>query len=511
MSNQRLIILKDRTLGTIAPEVYGHFIEHLGHCIYDGVWVGTNSNIPNIDGIRRETVDVLRAVSAPLIRWPGGYFADCYDWHDGIGPVARRTVRFQETEPNSEEPNCFGTHEFMHLCELTGAAPNLCVNTATLTAQDAMNWVEYCNHSGSTSYAERRRKNGQKKPWGVVYWAIGNESYCLHQPQDYVQNYLLWRKYMRRVDPKIKFIASLIEPKIRSVDQQPFFYNCDWLQEVIAGIRENMEMASLHLYTYTYSGANFSIDEYWDDLAKIEQRNKLRIESFLGSIDTIVGDQRVRLALDEWGLWHPGTEMMNDCNQACTHRDAIFAARYFHLLQRYPSRIGMATIAQTVNVLHALLRTDGERSYRTPTFYVFEMFKDHQGGTALEFVHTSPRRKIIDSDILMTEDKYIDYITVSVSLSQDGKQMLITFTNADLDDSYQYDIEIHGEFVPCSTSVSVLAANPHDQNTYTEPEKVKTLMSSISITTGTVSIRLPPSSVVALSLTKAETGNIFAE
>ena len=499
MSNETLSILSDSTLGVIAPEVYGHFIEQLAHCIYDGIWVGTDSDIPNIDGIRKETVDVFRAVSAPLIRWPGGYFADCYDWRDGVGPAEKRPVRFQETEPNKEEPNTFGTHEFMRLCELTGAAPNLCVNTATLTAQDAMNWVEYCNHDGATSYAQLRRKNGRSKPWGVKYWAIGNESYWLHRPQDYVQRYLLWRNFMRRIDPDIQCIASLVEP---TWHPKPFSPHNDWLQEVIAGIRDNMELASLHLYSTSGNGETFSTDEYWDGLAQIDQRNRLRIESFLGSVDAIVGKQSVKLALDEWGLWHPGVSMKDNYEQVCTHRDAIFAARYFDLLQRYPRRIGLATVAQSVNVLHALLRTDGPRTYRTPTFHVFEMFKGHQGGQSLECLYTSPKREIERLETVVTADKSLEVITVSASLSQDEKEMLITFTNADLEKSYAYNIEVVGSFVPASGHSYILAADPRAQNTFEEPEHVKKRKHSVTISDGAISLRLPPCSVVSVSLTK---------
>jgi len=518
MAAERLTIYSDSARGTIAPEVYGHFIEHLGHCIYDGIWVGADSAIPNIDGIRKEAIDVFRAVDAPLIRWPGGSFADRYDWRDGIGAPDSRPIRFNVCQPNREETNAFGTHEFMRLCELTGAKPNLCVNTATLTAQDAMNWVEYCMADGRTSFAQERRKNGRTAPWQVDYWAIGNESYWLHRPQDYVQRYLLWRQFMRQVSREIKCIASLVEP---TWHPEPFSPHDDWLQEVVAGIRNHMELASLHLYSGCGRGDTFTTQEYWELLAQIDQRNRLRIESFLGSIDAIVGDQQVRLALDEWGLWHPGARMTNNCEQPCTHRDALFAARYFHLLQRYPGRIALATIAQSVDVLHALLRTDGPRTYRTPTFHVFEMFKGHQGGQAVETLHTTPRREIEGretvpisdefsivpttsgrrgDETVLTNDKSLDIVTASASLSGDRKQMLITFTNADLEKSYTYDAEIVGSFLPASGVARVLAADPRAQNTFAEPENVTARRHSVSVSDGRVSVELPPCSVVSVAL-----------
>jgi alpha-L-arabinofuranosidase len=501
MTTERLTVYSDRIRGTIAPEVYGHFIEHLGHCIYDGIWVGKDSSIPNIGGIRKEAVDVFRAVAAPLIRWPGGYFADCYDWRDGVGPARKRPIRFHECEADKEETNAFGTHEFMQFCELTGAKPNLCVNTATLTAQDAMNWVEYCNADGRTSFAQQRRKNGKADPWHVEYWAIGNESYWLHRPQDYVQRYLLWRKYMRRVSPGIKCIASLVEP---TWNPKPFSPHNDWLQEVIAGIRENMELASLHLYSGCGTADTFTTQEYWGELAQIDQRNRLRIESFLGSIDSIVGSQHVKLALDEWGLWHAGATMTNNCEQPCTHRDALFAARYFHLLQRYPGRIGLATIAQSVGVLHALLRTDGPRTYRTPTFYVFEMFKGHQGGHAVESLHTTPQMAIESPETVLTTDKSLDVVTASVSLSPDRQQMLITFTNADLEKAFTYDIDVVGSLVPASGTSRVLTADPRAQNTFEEPERVKARKHPVVFSDGRLSVQLPPCSIVSICLAGTE-------
>lgn len=491
---ERATIYTDREHGVIAPEVYGHFIEHLGHCIYDGIWVGKKSKIPNMDGIRQEAVEVFKAVRAPVIRWPGGYFADCYDWRDGIGPLDQRQIRFHECEPDQEEPNQFGTHEFMQFCELTGAKPNLCVNTAALSAQDAMNWVEYCNHDGQTSYANLRRKNGRADPWKVEYWAIGNESYSLHRPQDYVQKYLLWRKYMQRIDNRIKCIASLVEP---TWHPKPFAPQNDWLEAVIGGIRENMELASLHLYSGAGSGDEFNEAEYWNSLAQIDQRNRIRIESFLGAIDSISGDQRVKLALDEWGLWHPGATMHNNCEQPCTHRDAIFAARYFHLLQRYPDRIGLAAIAQTVNVLHALLRTDGPRSYRTPTFHVFEMFKNHQGGKALDLIHSTPQAEI-DKNLVLTAKTRLDMITFSASIRD--KEMLVTMTNADLRNTRRYAIDLTGQFQPSSGQARVLLADPHAQNTFEKPDQVKPREQKFSLNDSKITIELPPCSITALKL-----------
>jgi alpha-N-arabinofuranosidase len=494
---ERIVILTDRVRGRIAREVYGHFIEHLGRCIYDGIWVGDESKIPNVDGIRKEAIDVFRAVEAPLIRWPGGYFADCYDWHDGIGPREKRPIRFHEFEPNGEEPNAFGTHEFLRFCELTGAEPFICVNTATMTAQDAMNWVEYCNYGGQTSYAQLRRRNGRDKAWRVRHWAIGNESYWLHRAQDYVQRFLLWRKYMRRIDPEITCIASLLEP---TWHPEPFGPLDDWLQDVIGGIRGHMDMASLHLYSGCGSGDEFTEAEYWGSLAQIEQRNRLRIESLLGAVDSIVGKQVVKLALDEWGLWHPGAKMDNNCEQPCTQRDALFAARYFHLLQRYPDRIGLATIAQSVNVLHALLKTDGPRTYRTPTFHVFEMFRGHQGSYALPLLHSSPRVEVVDKDVIMTGDSHLDVLTCSASISGDRKEVLLTVTNADIVETYSCEVELRGLFNAVGASCRTLAAAPWAHNTFEDTARVRPKEDPIMVCDNRFAIELPPSSVLAVTV-----------
>ncbi len=491
-----LTIQTDRSLGRIAPEVYGHFIEHLGHCIYDGLWVGPESPIPNIEGLRLEAVEVFRAVGAPVIRWPGGYFADCYDWRDGLGPREQRPLRFHECNPNQEEPNTFGTHEFLRLCELVGAEANLCANTAWLTAQDAMNWVEYTNSAGRTSQAELRRQNGRESPWGVRYWAIGNESYWLHRPQDYVQRYLLWRKFMRRVDPSIQCIASLVEP---TWHPQPFAPLDDWLQQVLAGIRGEMELASLHLYSGGGSGDEFTEADYWAGLVSIDQRNRQRIECFLGAVDAYLGHQQVKLALDEWGLWHPGATMTNNCEQPCTLRDGLFAARYFHLLQRYPDRIGLATIAQTVNILHALLRTDGERTFRTPTHHVFAMFRGHQGGRALPLLLSSPVREV-PADQRCTTHTELEVITASASLNQAGDELLLTLTNADLATSATYQVTFQGSFTPLAATAEVLSGDPHAQNTFDAPDAVRPVAREVAVNDGVLTVAVPACGVVAVTV-----------
>jgi alpha-N-arabinofuranosidase len=381
------------------------------------------------------------------------------------------------------------------------------VNTATRTAAAAADWVEYCNHDGRTSQAERRRQNGRSAPWNVKWWAIGNEAYWNHRPQDYVQKYLLWRQRMRRVDPHIQCIASLVEP---TWHPQPFSPLDDWLPEVIGGIREHMELASLHLYSQSGPGDGFTEQDYWRVLLAIDQRNRQRIESFLGAIDAVIGDHRVKLALDEWGLWHAGVP--GDLEQPCTQRDALFAARYFHLLQRYPERVGLATIAQSVNVLHALLRTDGPRSYRTPTFHVFEMFQDHQGGSVLDMLYESPQRDVEamteagpKTDIVTTHNTF-DLVTASASRCADGRGVLLTWTNADLEKGYEYEIDWVGTSALTGAAGRVLAADPHAQNTFDEPERVQPRPAQATVTSGRLRLTLPPCSVAALRLSEAPAG-----
>ena len=456
--SEQLHILSDHSKGRIAPAVYGHFIEHFGQCIYDGIWMGPNSDIPNIDGIREESVDMLRDISAPLIRWPGGFWADSYDWRDGIGPPENRPQRFNRRQPNNVESNAFGTHEFMRLCELAGAEPNLCVNVGTLPPRDAIDWLEYCNHPGDTSLTRMREQNGAEKPWKVKYWAVGNKAYLRQKPADAVQAYLVRRKYMKWTDPTIKCVAPLIRPHFRP---SPFARDGDWLLDVASGIRGDMELASCHLYADWGSADEFTMDQYWNLLADVDQRGRMLIECFLGAVDSVVGSQRVELALDEWGIWHPEGRVSRYRDQPCPHRDAMFTARFFHLLQSFPERIGMATVAQTFNVIHALLRTDGEKTFRTPACHVFEMFKGHQGGEALEINHTRPRRELTDPRFSGIVDPTFDVVSVSASLFPDGERMLATFTNADPETSFDYAVRVIGDFVPASASAEALAAEPH--------------------------------------------------
>jgi alpha-N-arabinofuranosidase len=492
-----MTIYADRTQGKIAREMYGHFIEHFGHCIYDGIWVGKKSSIPNINGVRKEAIDVLKAVNAPLIRWPGGYFADCYNWQDGIGPAENRPVRFHECETDKKETNQFGTHEFLDMCEMIGAEPNICVNTAFLSAIDAGNWVEYCNAEGGTSFADLRRKNGREKPWKTKYWAIGNESYYLHTPEDYIQNYLLWRRFLRRIDPEVKCIAGVD----RNWGGEKF---CDSgsrrFHEVLEGIGNDMELASLHIYCGAgISGDQFTDEEYWRTMVEIEQRNRFLIESFMGAIDSVVGNHKVKLALDEWGIWHVGSDIANGCEQVCTQRDAVFTARYFHMLHDYADRVGLATVAQSVNVLHALLKTDGPRSYRTPAFHVFEMFKGHQGADVLQMVHTSPTFEF-DKKNVCRDDNKIDKVSASATKSANTGEILLTMTNADLEKSYDYEIDLVGKSEIKNVEGSILVADPRASNTFEKPDEIKSRKHNVVLANGRIRVTIPACSVIAVQI-----------
>ena len=382
-------VLLDEPIGTIRPALYSQFAEHIGGVIYDGIWVGPESKVPNIDGIRRSLIEHVRQLGPVVVRWPGGCFADKYHWRDGIGPRAKRPRRFgrwrEETETNQ-----FGTHEFMRFCQLCGVLPYLAANVGTGSPEEFQQWVEYCNApAGSTSLADERAQNGQREPFGVRYWGVGNESWgCGGKfiPEDYCREYRRFTDWLPQYGVPLYLIAA-----------GPNGNNTEWTRRFFArwadGARAPIQGWAPHYYCGTTGHAlKFTLDQWYEQLLKANQMEKLITDQWktLAEFDP---QHKVKLVIDEWGSWHPeGTEINKRhlYEQMSTLRDALVAALTLDTFNRHAEKVDMANVAQLINNLHSLFLADGDRFVATPTFHVYTMYRPHQGGKGVRIVVEAP-------------------------------------------------------------------------------------------------------------------------
>ena len=371
----------------ISPEIYGHFAEHLGSGIDGGIWVGPESPIPNIDGYRRDVVDALKRLRVPVVRWPGGCFADIYRWRDGIGPRASRPVTLNKWWGNSEDANQFGTHEFFNFAELIGAKTYLNINVGTGTPAEARDWVEYVSSASDSSLARLRRANGREKPWKIDYIGIGNEMWGCGGNLSAAEFSPLARMYAN----------FLKEPGTVLIGGGAAGDDYRWTEEMMKA-HGQLDALSLHYYTLPTGdwskkgGASGFGEPQW--AATFARTRKL--EDFVREhdkrMDAADPQEKLGLMVAEWGTWYdpsPGTNAAH-LQQENTLRDALVAATNFHIFHRNAGRVHMANIAQMVNVLQAVILTDGPRMALTPTYHAFDLYKPFQGATALAVTTTAP-------------------------------------------------------------------------------------------------------------------------
>lgn len=385
-------------IATIQPQLHGQFIEHLGACIYDGIWVGEQSPIPNIRGMRRSVVEALRRIRPPVIRWPGGCFADGYHWEDGIGPRETRPVRVANRWGRDEiEPNAFGTHEFMDLCRLVGAEPWLNGNMGGGTPSELSEWVEYCNYPGGTTIARRRAANGAPEPFGVRYWGIGNESWDCggkFRPDTYADAYKRFESHFPRFEGQQPFLIAC------GPDGNKPHENAAWTEGFLTRLSEwrwpRIHGYDAHFYTWnirwggepvrveTVAGAatEYTSDQWYHLIAESLEIEAL-IQQQRALLDAVDPRRAIGLVIGEWGVWHPPTPGQPVLWQQHGLRDGLIAALTLDVFHRHADTVVMATLAQTVNVLHALILTDGDRALLTPSYHVFDMYQGHRGGQSL--------------------------------------------------------------------------------------------------------------------------------
>jgi alpha-N-arabinofuranosidase len=379
----RLTIDATGTGPIISRYLYGQFAEHLGRGIYDGLWVGEDSPIPNTRGIRHDVVAALRKIKIPVLRWPGGCFADTYHWRDGIGPREERPTRLNIWWGGVTESNHFGTHEFFDLCEMLGAAPYICGNVGSGTVQEMADWVEYCTSADDTTLTRVRKANGREQPWKLPFFGVGNENWgCGGQmrPEYYADQYRQYQGYLRDYAGN-----SLYKIAGGSHDAE-----AEWTDTVMRLAGPYCHGLSFHQYTFAESwdnkGAASEFTEAgWFGVLRGAQQMHDMLTLHGGVMDRHDPEKRVGLIVDEWGTWYdvePGTNP-GFLLQQNSLRDALLAGIMFHTFHQHCERVKMANIAQTVNVLQAMALTEGARMVLTPTYHVFELFTVHHDATRL--------------------------------------------------------------------------------------------------------------------------------
>jgi alpha-N-arabinofuranosidase len=492
LNKASLVLRADQPGAVINRNIYGQFAEHLGRLIYGGIWVGENSNIPNTGGIRNDVVAALKELSIPVLRWPGGCFADEYHWRDGIGPRDKRPRK-----PNASwggvDTNAFGTHEFLAFCEMIGAEPYINGNLGTGTAQEMMDWIEYMTSDSDSTLANLRRQNGREKPWKVPYFAVGNESWGCGgemRPEFYADEY-------RRFATFIKNYSGNHVTKL-AVGSHDDFY--PWTEVLMDRATRYMGGLSLHYYTlptgnwqHKGSATQFDEKEWHSTLART-----LRMDEFLTRHSAIMDkydpQKRVGLMVDEWGTWYdpePGRDM-GVLYQQNTLRDAVVAGINLSLFADHADRVKMANIAQMVNVLQAMILTDKDRIVLTPTYYVFRMYKVHQGATRIPIELSAPKYTLGETAIP----------ALSASASRDSAGRLhLSVVNLDPNRSANITASLTGAQLGSVAGEILTAPAMNAMNTFDNPHTVQPApFSGFRMAGSQLTLDVPAKSVVALEL-----------
>lgn len=477
----------------INKNIYGHFSEHLGRCIYGGIWVGEDSSIPNTDGIRNSIIEALRNIKIPVLRWPGGCFADEYHWKDGIGPRENRKKMINTHWGGVVENNHFGTHEFMRLCELLECEPYICGNVGSGTVQEMQEWIEYITFDGESPMANWRRENGRDEPWKLKYFGVGNENWGCggNMRAEYYAD--VYRRYQT-------YIRNFGENRIYKIACGPNSDDYHWTEVLMREAGRFMDGLSLHYYTVPGpswqnkgSATKFTEDEWFITLKKTLYMEEL-ITRHSTIMDKYDPNKRISLIVDEWGTWYdvePGTNP-GFLYQQNTLRDALVAGINLNIFNNHCDRVQMANIAQTVNVLQAVILTEGDKIILTPTYHVFEMYKVHQDATLLPVDLDCP-------DYKSGEDS-IPQISISASKADNGT-IHITLCNLHPHDDISINCELRGCTIRNVSGRILTADKINECNTFDEPERVKpSSFSSYNITEKGLDIKLPAKSVVALSI-----------
>jgi alpha-L-arabinofuranosidase len=485
----RIVVEADRGERRISRHIYGHFAEHLGRCIYEGIWVGEGSPIPNTGGIRKDVAGALAKLRMPNLRWPGGCFADTYHWRDGVGPREARPSIVNVHWGGVTENNHFGTHEFFELCALLGAEPYICGNVGSGTVREMSEWLEYITMPGRSPMADLRRAHGRESPWDITYWAVGNENWgCggAMTATQYAWEYRRYQCYCRHLGGrKLYRVACGHEDA--------------WNETLMREAVGQMDGLSVHYYCHADSwrrkgpATGFPVAEWYSLL-----KSAIGIDDFVKRTATIMDRYdpagRVGMVVDEWGTWHdvePGTDP-GFLYQQNTVRDAVAACLSLNILNHHSDRVHMANIAQTVNVLQAMVLTDGPRMLLTPTYHVFEMLKVHQDAAYLP-IH-------VQDEGFVTEGGKLPRVSASASRDPAGK-VHVSLCNLHHEEEAEVSIELRGDSRAAVAGRLLAGPAMDSHNDFEHPDAVKPVpFDGIRLARGVATLRLPARSVAVVEL-----------
>lgn len=498
---EKVHIFCSEKIGTISKDIYGLFIEHIAALIDGGVWVGENSDIPNINGVRKELIEKLKAINTPVIRW-GGCTCEVYDWKEGIGPKEDSPVSMGASYMicGKVQNNDFGTHEFADLCKQCGADAYITLNVAGGTPMDAFHWIEYCNMpQGTTTLAKLREKNGSPEPLNIKYWSVGNENNeygGLMTPEDYCSVYSRVTSLSLSLTGECKMIAT--GPTwsdnygsrrfFESYNQRGHGWHC-----------KKLDGYSLHYYTFPYGGdTGFTQEDWYLSLAETTYMEKA-INDHISLLQEYDPKDHIKLVVDEWGNWTAFNGPRNKGKpffmQLGSMREAVVAAIGLNIFNNNCDYVMMANLTSMINYIHSLFLAEDDKLIVTPTYYVFDMMKKHQSATCLRTVCAA---EMING---------VERVLASSSV-KDGKA-LITLVNTHYSEPTETLVELHNNVFPEEISVEILAADdPHMCNSFENPEAVTVKCEKISGGGNELKITLPPASVVCLSFDMKENENM---
>lgn len=463
---EKYLINPNQKISKINKDIYGNFSEHLGRCIYEGLFVGKDSDIPNVNGMRCDVVNALKEMGLPVLRWPGGCFADEYHWQDGIGDASNRKKMINTHWGGVVEDNSFGTHEFFELCEQLGCDVYISGNVGSGTVREMSEWVEYMTFDGTSPMSELRKSNGREKPWRLKYFGVGNENWGCGgnmSPAFYAETYKRYATYVRNYDPQ--------NNRIYKIACGPNGEDYNWTETVMKNAKNHMNGLSLHYYTVTYgwghkgSATKFSEDEYYITLTKAYHIDEI-ITRHIEIMNRYDPEKRVDLIVDEWGTWHdvePGTNP-GFLYQQNTMRDAMVAALTLNIFNKHSDRIHMANIAQAINVLQSVILTDGEKMLLTPTYHIFKMYKEHQENTLLGSYITSEKNG--------TREYSLPQLIESASVNENGV-ICSTVVNTSASEAAEIKCQI-ADFAVKSVEAEILTGDIDRCNSFDDGDAVKT-------------------------------------